>query len=298
MNFFKKLFFALFLGIPTVLTQAQTGMFDDEERFDAEITIHYSFAEYSPSKKAPWQVVKNEAHIQGKLSCQLMTFLLKSYINSPSNRSKCTASMHCPILSGSSKYQEYNDKGEVAKDVNFPLHVSVTRTSMGEKSNKLVTTSTYTASGINEMEMLNLEIKHYDAPHGQIQPIKPTYVIWLTGGKEFKYIRNTPTGNGTGMYWDDQKEKMVPMQGPFNIDIPGSFNVHKEVEAPEIYEQLLITNYQELDNFLLNPKGSFIIKAAGKRYNLNEGNQEMEGKVDVEIKLTPHVSIPKIDMPN
>lgn len=297
MNFFKKLFFALVLGIPTVLTQAQTDMFDDDERFDAEITINYSFAEYSPSKKAPWHVEKSEAHIKGKLSCQLMTYLLRSYINSPSNRSKCTASMHCPILSGSSKYKEYNDKGEVAKDVNFPLHVSVTRTSMDEKSNKLVVTSTYSASGVNEMEMLNLEIKHYDAPFGQPQPIAPNYVIWLTGGKDFKYIRNTPRGNGSGKQWDDMKEMLVPMEGPFNIDIPYSINEHIEVEDPEVYEQLLISNYKELDNFLLNPKGSFIIKASGKRYKLNEGNQESEGYVDVEIKLTPHVSIPQIELP-
>ncbi len=291
---FHPLIFLIFCNISI---SAQTGMFDDDERFDAEITIHYSFAEYSPSKKAPWHVVKNEAHIKGKLSCQLMTFLLKSYINSPSNRSKCTASMHCPILSGSSKYNEYNEKGEVAKEVNFPLDVSVTRTTMDEKSNRLVTTYTYSASGINEMEMLNLEIKHYDAPFGQPQPITPHYVIWLTGGKEFKYIRNTPTGNGTGKRWDDMKEMLVPIDGPFDINIPGSINEHHEAEAPEVYEQLLIANYKELDNFLLNPKGSFTIKAAGKRYKLNEGNQEMEGKVDVEIKLTPHVSIPQLDMP-
>ncbi|NJO68359.1 MAG: hypothetical protein HC830_02965 [Bacteroidetes bacterium] len=242
------------------MTIAQTGMFDDDERFDAEITIHYSFAEYSPSKKAPWHVVKTKRHIKGKLSCQLMTFLLKSYVNNPSNRAKCTASMHCPILSGSSNYTEYNEKGEVAKDVNFPLHVSVTRTGMDEKSNKLVTTSTYSASGVNEMEMLKLEIKHYDAPFGQIQPIAPHYVIWLTGGKDLKYIRSTPTGNGNGKKWDDMKEMLVPMEGPFEINIPGSINEYHEVEAPEVYEQLLITNYKELDNFLLNPKAASPLK--------------------------------------
>jgi hypothetical protein len=65
-------------------------MFYNEERFDAEIMIHYNNATYMPSKKAPWQVEKSEAHIKGRLSCQIMTFSLQSYVNNPKSRGQCT----------------------------------------------------------------------------------------------------------------------------------------------------------------------------------------------------------------
>ena len=291
MNTFKKFLFVVALGITSVLAKAQ-GLFDDDERFDAEITVNYSYATYMPSKKAPYQVEKNEAHIKGKLSCQTMSFRLQTYANNPKSRGQCTFSMHCPILTGTSNYKEYDEKGKVAKEVKFPLEVSVTQTSMSEKSNKLTTTYTYTASGTNNMESLSLEIKHYDAPDGQVQPLIPNYVIWLSGGKEFKYAALSPTGNGSGQHWDDFKERLVPSDGPFGIGIPYSLcDADKGIEGSEVYEQLLIQNYKELDAFLLDPKGSFTIKASGKRYNLNEGNQEIEGKVDVEIKLTTHFEL-------
>jgi len=288
----KHIFILLILRFLTSAVCAQTNLFEDDDMLDAEIKINYSNTLYYPSKKEPNQIETHEVSIKSKLTCQIITFSLKRYEANSKTRNDCSPSMHCPILTGSSNYSEYDDKGEASNIIKFPLEVSVTKTSKKTKSNKLVTTYTYKASGTNEMESVGLEIKPYNAPFGQPQPLSPNYVIWLSGGKDWKYGGKTPYGSGSGQHWDDFEEQLVPSDGPFGIGIPYTFSdADHGVDGAEIYEQLLVSNYKELDNFLLNPIGSFTIKAAGKRYNYFEGNEEREGRVEVEIELTPHLGI-------
>ena len=274
---------------------AQTALTEDEERIDAKIRIHYTLNEYTPAKNNAYHAEKQEYNITGLLSCKVMTFRVETFKSDAKNRAKCnSASMHCPVLTGSSQMIEYDDEGNKVKDVNHPLQVSVSKTTMDEKNGKLVTTRHYTADGENDMDQVNLEIKPYWAPDGQVQPIAPNYVIWLTGGIGFDFSnpRRKPTGAGKGETWDDWKQELVPMEGPFDIVIPSDFNnADHAIETNEVYDQFLIANYKEIDEYLLNPKGDFVIKKSGKRYKSADGSQETEGLVEVEITLTPHVTI-------
>jgi len=47
---------------------------------------------------------------------------------------------------------------------------------------KYVNTYNSAADDTNSVEGLNLEIKAYVAGEGQLAPLSPYYVIWLTGG--------------------------------------------------------------------------------------------------------------------
>jgi hypothetical protein len=277
------------------VSNAQNGLTDEEERIDARIKIHYTRNEYTPAKENAYHVVKQDYNITGLLSCQVMTFRIESFKGDVKTRSKCnSASMHCPVLSGASKRTEYDADGNVVKDVNLPVTVQVTQTILDEKDGKLVVTNRYTAGGENDMDEIIFEVKPYWAADGQVQPLAPNYVIWLTGGIgfDFKNPRRKPTGEGNGEAWDDWKQQLVPVEGPFSITIPSDLSVADHAyEINEVYDQLLMTNYAELDNFLLNPKGEFVIKKSGKRYLKSEGSQETEGQIDVEITLTPHVTI-------
>lgn len=274
---------------------AQTSQTDDNERIDAKVKIHYTQNEYTPAKSNAYHIEKQEYNITGQLSCKVMSFRIETFKSDAKNRAKCnSASMHCPVLIGSSQLIEYDENGNVIKDVNFSLQVSVTKTTMDEKNGRVVTTRHYNAEGENNMDQINLEIKPYWAPEGQVQPLTPNYVIWLTGGIGFDFSnpRRKPTGNGKGETWDDWKQELVPMEGPFEIAIPSDFNnADHDTEINEVYEQLLIADYKDFDDYLLNPKGEFVLKKSGKRYRKVDGSQETEGVVEIEITFTPHITI-------
>jgi hypothetical protein len=290
MNSIKHLLVLLFVFFTTtVVVNAQNII--DNELLNATISIQYSYNLYSPSVKEAFHAEKQDVTIKGDLLCNVMRFRLKGLVANNNRLANCSYSTHCPVVSGSSKLKVYDDEGRVKEEVNNSLEVSKTVNTLDEKSGKLQTTYTYSAAGTNEMDAINLEIKPYDAPEGQVQPLKPNYVIWLTGGIGFDFSapRRKPMGNGTGKFWDENANSLVPAEGPFEIVVPSDINMADHaIEANEVYEQLLITNYAEFENYLLNPMGNFTIKASGKRYKYSEGTSEYDGMVTVEIVFSPH----------
>lgn len=268
-----------------------------DEMLNAQVSVRYKCNTYSPSEKECTHAEKVDATIKGNLVCNVMTFRIKSFVNNQNRLANCSSATHCPIVAGTSKYDEYNDKAQVVKEIHNLLDVSKSVTTLDDYSGKLITTRTYSASGTNDMDVLNLEIKPYNAPQGQLQPLTPQYVIWLTGGLglDFKNPARKPVGDGTGQHWEYEKEMMVPDAGPFEIIIPADINeADHSTESGEVYDQLLITNYREFENYLLNPKGEFKIKASGNRNVNYNGTEEKNGFVEVEISLTPYVELNKL----
>lgn len=147
------------------------------------------------------------------------------------------------------------------------------------------------AGGINDVEGIQFEINAYVAPEGQSQPPRPCYVIGLYGGKLMTKFAAHAFGEGHGENWDYNKGGLAPMNGPFSIGIPYLFAEpgHK-TEGSEIYNQLLIENYKEFDEFLLNPDGkTFTVKASGKRYHNDNNNREDERSIEVSFTFSTPV---------
>lgn len=267
---------------------------DDDILLDAHVIVHYTRNTYTPSKNNATHSEQNIVTVTGDLLCDVMTLRLKSFVNHQNRLANCDASTHCPVVKGSSKYKVYDEHGNINEEVNNSLDVQNSVTVKDDLSEGLTTSITYQASGLNDMDALNLEIKPYNAPFGQVQSLSPQYVVWITGGLGFDFTnpQRKPMGNGEGQRWDYEKQKLVPMPGPFEIIIPSNINEADYVTEPgETYEQLIMSNYKEFENYLLHPDGDFSINLSGLRYYFSEGSEESDGTVSVVITLRPHFKL-------
>lgn len=289
MNLFYKLI--VLMCIVFVSQNKTPAQADSEDKLSAQISVHYRQTVDQPSAKEATHSETTDITFNAPLDCDVMTMRLKSMVKSGRRTANCDASTHCPILTGSNHVVRYNASGGIDEEKHANIAVvSKAETIKDERSGKLELSSTYTAKGSNDMDKVNLEIKPYvDLKLSTNSPLTPQYVIWLTGGIgfDFKSPQRKPVGDGSGQRYDYEKDALVPMQGPFNIQIPSGINEADHVPANgEVYEQLLITNSKEFETYLLNPKGNFTIKASGNRHSVSEGTQEVTGNVEVEILLS------------
>jgi hypothetical protein len=264
------------------------------EFLDGYITVGIENSKYSPNKKDQIQSESVSTSISGKITLRIIRDRIQRYIDNPASRRECDPTMHCPVVSGGSDFEarDPQDYSTVLFKNRFPLIVKTIKNDMGirgvDGKEKYVNTYNSTADDTNSVEGLNLEIKSYVAGEGQLAPLSPYYVIWLTGGKYLDKMRVQPYGSGGAMQWDIYKEKLVPISDPVGVGIP---YVIAEPEADmtlyKTYEPLLIKNSVDFERYLMNPAGSFKIYTSGKQTQENE-SFTAESQVMVTISLSPH----------
>ena len=267
---------------------------------EAEISITISGSTYFPSKSNFKDVITEKTTIQGRVPGEIVRRRVEGYVKNPETRiTECDASTYCPVITGSSEFAVRNDTNYaiVISDKLYPLYVQKSITSKGYRfinkktgniEEKIVKTENFSASGENNVEGLSLNISAFHAPSGQIAPLVPGYVMKVSGGKYLSRIRETPVGDGEWLRWDDEKETLSPENQPLGIGIPYLIaDPSHELFDNEIYDQLLIRNYRQLDTFMLDPADKiFVIQASGKRY-LKSDYSEYEGQIEVSINLAP-----------
>jgi hypothetical protein len=231
--------------------------------------------------------------ILGRISGQIIRSRVERYIDDPDTRQECDPDAHCAVLGGSSNFiiPDKNRPGVRLTELIYPLDVVLENSEMGFRTvkgeEKYLQTLYISAVGLNKVEGVQFEIKAYNAPEGQPQPPQPCYVIEISGGKLMTNLSSHANGIGHGEIWDYNKEGLAPMDGPFSIGIPYVFADPGHKTSPnEIYDQLLIENYREFEEFLLNPDGkTFMAKASGKRY-LKDDNMEHERSIEVSLTFS------------
>jgi len=210
---------------------------------------------------------------------------------------ECGPSSHCGVLGGSTYFtiMDKEKPGVRLAEMIYPLIVEVEKSEMGYRTvkgeGKYLQTKYISVGGTNDVEGIQFEINAYVAPEGQTQPPKPCYVIGLYGGKLMTKFSAHAIGEGHGEDWDYNKGGLAPMNGPFSIGISGVFaDPGHKTGGSEIYDQLLIENYKEFDEFMLNPDGkTFTIKASGKRYLNDNDNREHERSIEVSLTFSSPV---------
>jgi hypothetical protein len=264
------------------------------EFLDGLISITIESSKYMPDQKNQRENEITSTSISGKISVRIIRDRILNYIGNPNFRRDCDPLEHCPVVEGGSDFQarDPNDYSKIIFANRYPLIVSKKESKMGfrgiDGKEKYVTTFNSTASDTNAVEGLHLEIKTYVAGEGQLAPLSPNYLIWLTGGKYLDKLRIHPMGKGGASQWDINKEKLVPIPDPVSVGIPYSIaQPEADMSLYKIYDPLLIENYREFEEYLLNPIGTFSISAAGIRSE-NSENYNLNTSVSVTISFSPH----------
>jgi hypothetical protein len=278
----------------TIRTSAPVQVLPPVEYLDGYITVNIESSKFSPNKKDQVQSEIITTSIKGKITVRIIRDRIQKYLDKPDSRRECSPTTHCPVVSGGSDFQARDplDYSTILFKNRYPLIVRKTTNEMGirgiDGKEKYVNTYNSMAEDTNAVEGLNLEIKAYVAGEGQLAPLLPHYVIWLTGGKYLDKLRIQPVGQGGAMQWDIYKEKLVAIPDPVGIGIP---YVISEPEADmnifKTYEPLLIKNSGDFDRYMMNPVGSFKIYASGNQSEEN-ANFVREVLVSVVISLSPH----------
>ncbi|MDO9253972.1 MAG: hypothetical protein Q7U54_00565 [Bacteroidales bacterium] len=263
---------------------------------DGEFTITISSTTYSPEKKDHKDMTTGTNVIQGQVSGKIFRDRVDRYIKNPETRmTECNPSTNCPVFtctSDNSVLRANYSSTPALKE--YPLYVKKNSTSNGYKfvninkggQEKYVQTERFTASGENSVDKLNLYIIAYIAPSDQLAPLLPCYELQLNLGTPMYKLRERAFGEGEWLRWDDIKEKLVPVNEPIPIGVLAKVDPSRKMED-EIYEPLLIKNYKEFDEFMLNPEEKvFTIQTSAKRY-LKSYSSEYESQIDVVIKLAP-----------
>ncbi|MDZ7604311.1 MAG: hypothetical protein U5K79_01715 [Cyclobacteriaceae bacterium] len=265
---------------------------------DAEITITITESTYMPSKSDHKDMTTTTRVSQGRVSGQIFRSSVKRYIENPETRTQCPGDL-CAVITGSSDYvvRDEADYSKILSKQQDPFYVKATSTSDGmrwvnkknsDRQEKYVQTERFSASGENNVDGVSMNIIAYIAPSDQLAPLVPSYEIRLEGNKPFHRLREQAVGEGEWFRWDDEEEKLVPVNEPLNIDINGRLRVDpSRKDEDEIYEPLLIKNYKDLDEFMLDPSEKiFTIQASGKRHR-QDYYSEYESKTEVVINLAP-----------
>jgi hypothetical protein len=263
---------------------------------DGEFTITITSTTYLPEKKDHRNMTTSTTVIQGQVNGKIFRDRVDRYIKNPESRiTECNTSKNCPVFTCTSDNSvlraNYSKTPELKE---YPLYVKKTGTSNGYKfvninsnsQEKYVQTDRITASGENSVDKLNLNIISYIAPSDQLAPLLPCYELQFDIGTPLYKLRERAFGEGEWLRWDDIKEKLVPVNEPLPIGVLAKVDPSRKMED-EIYEPLLIKNYKELDEFMLDPKEKvFLIQASGKRY-IKGDSHENESHINVVIKLAP-----------
>jgi len=242
-----------------------------------------------------------ETLIIGNITCQIFSFRLQQLIDYPKTRLDCSPDMHCGVVSGGSdlKARDPYDYSKILFNNRYPVYVRKIINEIDLKDikgqSKLVTTYMSNLEDTTLLEGLTIEIKPYVAGEGQLPPLSPHYVIWLTGGKYLEHLSKHSIGSGSAMRWDDNIPGLVPVQGELNVGIPyvisepsGSTDIY------QTYEPLLISNYKEFEKFLLNPAGTFTIEASGNRL-IKDDNFMSKESISLTINLSPYIELAPLE---
>jgi len=264
------------------------------EYLDGYINVNIETSKYSPDKKEQTQSEITSTSISGKITLRIVRDRILNYIEKPVSRNECDPSQHCPVVAGGSDFQARDPYNylKILFENRYPLTVSKKKDDMGYRGvdgkEKYVNTYHLEAADTNNVEGLHLEIKSYVAGQGQVAPLLPYYVIWLTGGKYPEKMLAHAFGKGTVMQWDLNMEKLVTVDDPVSVGIPFVIaEPEANMDIYKTYDPLLIKNAPEFEKYLLNPVGAFNIVATGERSQGNE-NYASEEKVSVTISLSPH----------
>lgn len=267
------------------------------EFLDGYITVDIENSKFSPNKKDQIQNESVSTSISGKITVRIDRDRIQKYLDNPNARKECDPITHCPVVSGGSDFQARDalDYSTVLFANRYPLIVKTNKNDMGirviDGQEKYVNTFTSAADDTNSVEALFLEMKAFVPGEGQLAPLSPCYVIWLTGGKYLDKMRIQPLGRGGAMQWDIYQEKLVPVSDPVSVGIPYVIaQPEADMTIYKTYEPLLIKNSEDFERYLMNPVGAFKIYASGKQTQENESFTS-EGQVSVTISLSPHENL-------
>ncbi|MBK7631820.1 MAG: hypothetical protein IPJ23_14160 [Ignavibacteriales bacterium] len=265
------------------------------------ITVNDSTTHPYPDKKDPEYEI-SITQVSGFMSAEIMKSRVERYVNNPKTRKECDPLDHCPVLKGYSHIEKYEnaDFSKPSFEKKYPVMVIKQNKSMGYKYDKKgneIFTCTYisSSSGSNELDRVVVEVKSFMAPFGILQPLNPSYVIWIepTGG-----LYNS-TGNGEAYSWDDFESKLMPYDTPSNIDFSNvTFVPDHNLSKSENCTPLLITDYKPFDTFML--KGSdkkYTIESIGSYYSKNESDAgEYFRKIEIKLILNqPYIELAPLD---
>lgn len=264
---------------------------------DGEFTITISETTYSPTKNDYKDMNSKTTVIQGQVNGKIFRDRVDRYIKNPSTRiTECNPSANCPVFTCASDNSvlrvNYSNTPALQQ---YPLNVKTTSTSNGlrwvnkknsDSQEKYIQTERFYASGENSVDRLNLSIITYIAPSGQLAPLVPGYELRLDFGTPMYKLRERAFGEGEWLRWDNEMEKLVPVNEPFSIGVLAKVGPTYKTEE-EIYEPLLFKNYKDFDEFMLNPEEKvFTIQTSAKRY-IKSYYSEYERQIEVVIKLAP-----------
>ncbi len=275
------------------------------EFLSGRITINISEITYhNPDKKGKRRCEQKNTSIATSFYGRVSQHRIKLYMNSPKRRMECESETHCPVFDGSSKYVLKRDPNtmKITEIKEYPLQVTTKYIEqdwkwMKEKEQYVVCASQQT-SGANTLEGLNIEIKPYkpatNSDGATLIPLIPTYVLWITGGRDWKQAEE-PKKNGINLRWDDIKEKLMPVNEAVSLGIPYEINIPSipERDGENYYGQLLLNDVKGFDEFLLNPLKAYSITAMATRYRKND-YYESRTTITVRISLGADVELPPL----
>ena len=286
--------------------KAQNIKSSDVEFLSGRIVIEMKEITYhNPVKNGRRRCEQKETAISTNFYGRISKSRVKMYMAKPGERMKCDAGTHCPVFDGSSKYVLERDMNtiKITKSKEYPLMVISKYMEqdfrwLKNKEQYVVTAST-AVSGINTLEGLNIEIKPYmpaaNREGATLSPLKPSYVLWITGGRDWK-LAGEPETYGKNLRWDDSKEKLIPQPGALSLAIPYEINSPErpDEDGENKYQQLILNDAKGFDSFLLNPVISYGILANGERY-YKDDYSETKVTVSVTISLGQDIELKPLD---
>jgi hypothetical protein len=284
-----------------IQAKAQNSGVDPTEFLSGNIAVKILRDSYHPDAKEYTSKESEETLIIGNITCQIFSFRLQQLIDNPKLRMDCSPDMHCGVVSGGSdlKARDPYDYSKILFNNRYPVYVRKIINEIDLKDikgqSKLVTTYMSNLEDTTLLEGLTIEIKPYVAGEGQLPPLSPHYVIWLTGGKYLEHLSKHSIGSGSAMRWDDNIPGLVPVQGELNVGIPYVISEpYGSTDIYQTYDPLLISNYKEFEKFLLNPAGTFTIEASGNRL-IKDDNFTSKESISLTINLSPYIELAPLE---
>ena len=252
------------------------------------ITVNDSTTHPYADKKDP-EYELGITKISGFMTVEVMKHRLERYIKDPKTRRECGPTEHCAVMGGNSHLVKYEnaDFSKPSLEKKYPVVVLKQRKAMGyriDKKGNEIFTCTYisSASGNNDLDRLVIEVKSFMAPFGMLQPLNPSYVIWIAPTGGLRHVE----GEGNAYSWDDYECRLKPYNTPNFIDFSAvTFMPDKDLAESERCTPLLITNYKLFDKFMLkNSNKKYIVESKGSYYSKDE-NYGGEFFRNIEIKI-------------
>jgi hypothetical protein len=252
------------------------------------ITVYDSTTRPYADKKDPEYEI-GITKISGFMTVEVMKHRLNRYIKNPETRRECGPSEHCAVLGGSSHIAKYEnaDFSKPSFEKKYPVVVLKQRKAMGYRSDKKgneIFTCTYISSisGNNDLDRLVIEVKSFMAPFGMLQPLNPSYVLWIAPTGGLYHVE----GKGNAYGWDDYEGRLKPLNTQSFIDFSAvTFVPDQDLSESQRCTPLLITDYKLFDEFML--KGSdkkYTIESKGNYYSKDE-SYGGEFFRNIEIKI-------------